>query len=147
MSRKFDFDKLIEAMQKAKTDLPRLLANQAQNHFADSFKAGGWDGRPWKEVKRRQEGTPEYKYPKKKGLSRRTKPILVKSGTLRRAVSMSARVVTWDKIQLVVDLPYAERHNEGKDGMPKRQFMGDSQALKDKQIKLINEYMEKVWKS
>lgn len=147
MGNRFGFKQIIEGVEKAKDELPRLLANQAQNHFAGSFKRGGWDGTPWKEVKRRQEGTPEYKYPKRKGLSRRTKPILVQSGQLRRAVSMSARVVTWQKILLVVDLPYAERHNEGKDGMPKRQFMGHSSVLQYKQVELINKYMQSVWKS
>lgn len=147
MSNKFGFDKVAKAMEQAKQDLPRLLANQAQNHFTSSFEAGGWDGAPWKEVKRRQEGTPEYKYPMRKGLARRTKPILVQSGKLRRAVSMSARVVTWQRIQLVVDLPYAERHNQGKDGMPKRQFMGDSTILRGEQLKLINDYMQKVWQA
>lgn len=147
MGNKFELDKVINAMAQAKEDIPRLLANQAQNHFASSFKKGGWDGSPWKEVKRRIEGTKEYKYPMRKGLSRRTKPILVQSGKLRRAVSMSARVVTWQRILLTVDLPYAERHNEGKDGMPKRKFMGHSSVLQDKQMKLINNYMKGVWKS
>jgi phage gpG-like protein len=147
MNNKFEFDKVIKAMEQVKSELPRLLANQAQNYFASSFKSGGWDGTPWKEVKRRQEGTPEYKYPMRKGLARRTKPILVQSGNLRRAVSMSARVVTWQRIQLVVDLPYADRHNEGKDGMPKRQFMGDSVVLHEKQINLINKYLKDIWKS
>lgn len=145
MSNRFGLDEVIGKMRQARDELPRLIANQAQNHFSSSFKTSSFDNLKWKEVKRRIPDTPEYKYPKHKGLSRRTKPILIKTGKLRRAVGMSARVVTWNSIRLVVDLPYAERHNEGKDGMPQRKFMGDSTLLREKQVKLINNYLGKIW--
>lgn len=144
---KFNLDKVKDNVQLLKRRLPRLLANQATKYFTDTFKSGSWEGRRWKEVERRKPGTNEYKYPKKRGLSRRTKPILVKSGKLRRAVSMSARVVTFNKIQLLVDLPYAERHNKGLDGMPKRQFMGDSKKLRKMQLILINKEIESTWQA
>jgi len=43
--------------------------------------------------------------------------LLVKSGKLRRAVEQSIRLKSFEKIQLVVALPYAEVHNEGYNGM------------------------------
>jgi hypothetical protein len=61
----FTFDKLRQNLAQVKKDLPRLLANDAQNYFLGAFKNEGWDGSKWKEVQRRIEGTPEYKYPLK----------------------------------------------------------------------------------
>jgi phage gpG-like protein len=110
---KFHLGQVLTNIQRMKQDLPRLLANQAQRHFADSWKEQGFEGTPWKEVQRRIPGTSAYKYPMKKGLARRTRAILVKSGELRRKVSMSVRTVSWEITRLVVDLPYAAAHNEG----------------------------------
>ena len=79
------------------------------------------------------------------------------TGTLRRAVGTSVRVKTWDLIKLVVGdtmvtmgkkkgfLAYAARHNEGLDGMPKRQFMGDHPELTKKQRAIITKFFDKVW--
>lgn len=37
-----------------------------------------------------------------------------------------------DHVRFFTAKEYAERHNEGKDGMPKRQFMGKSQYLENR---------------
>ncbi len=146
MSNKFNLDRVAANVEKLKTELPRLLMNQAQTFFANTFQSQAWDGQAWKVPNRRMPGTKEYKYPMNKGLSRRTKPTLVSSGILRRAVSMSARgYQPGGRMILTVDLPYAARHNEGLDGMPKRPFMGDSPLLRDKQKELINQQIAKVW--
>lgn len=142
---KFDFEKVIKDIAELKRTLPIKIANKAQRYFAATFKQGGWEGAKWKEPKRKIPGTPEYKYPKDKKLQRRTKPTLVKSGILRRATSMSARVITWSQILLVVDVPYAQRHNEGLDGMPKRQFMGNSPILETQIKEMIEKEVDKVW--
>lgn len=124
-----------------KEKLPTLVANDTKNYFSKSFINQAWNGKQWKEVKRRIPGTPEYKYPKNKDLSRRTRWILVgkKSTKLRRAVANCARVrpQSWPHVVLIVDLPYARRHNEGLDGMPKRQFMGQTVELRNKQTNRI----------
>lgn len=143
---KFNFQQVLSQLQQVQKELPVLLANQAKNHFLDQFKEQGWEGAAWQEVKRRIPGTPEYKWPQKPKASSRTNPILVRSGKLRRAVSNSIRSATFKSVRLVVDLPYAKRHNEGLDGMPERRYMGDSPALRAKQQDTINKYINKIWK-
>lgn len=145
MDNKFGFGKIKENITRMKTELPVVLANQAENYFVDSWKRQGWDGAGWQTPKRRIEGTSEYKYPKNKDLGRRTRATLVKTGALRRAVSNSIRSKTFNSIRLVVDLPYATYHNEGDGKIPKRTFMKDSPILRVKQKEKIKEFTDKVW--
>lgn len=141
---KFGFDKILRNLDGAKRTLPIQLANEARVYFTNTFKVGGFDGKKWKEVQRRIPGTNAYKYPKKKGLSRRTKPILVQYGLLRRATSMSVRTKNFKKISLVVDLKYAANHNDGIT-VPKRQFMGRSKELDRKHRETIKKVIGKIW--
>lgn len=90
-------------MDKVKKTLPVLLANQAQNFFVASWKKQGWDDKTIQRWPKRKDNGPRSK----------GRAILVKSGKLRRAVGQSIRVKTFEKIQLVVALPYAAVHNEG----------------------------------
>lgn len=146
---KFKFERVIENMTRVKKELPVVLANQAQNFFLSSFRKQGWEDNalePWKLPNRRIPGTNEFRYPKKKGLGRRTQATLIKTGRLRREVNTSIRSKSFDKIQLVVDTPYAARHNEGLDGMPKRKFMGHSSSLGKMQIEKINEFINRIWR-
>ena len=144
---KFGTGKILENVLKMKRDLPVLLANQAQRYFSDAFKQQGFDGQAWQEVKRRIQGTPEYKYPKAKGLSRRTSPILVRTGKLRRAVSNSIRNATFESVKLVVPLEYASFQNEGTGKIQKREFMGNSAALRAKQKELIQQNIDITFKA
>ena len=116
-------------LQSVQSSLPTVLANEGTRFFVSSFDKEGWDGKSWKVPQRKIPGTPAYKYPKNKGLGRRTRQTLVKSGKLRRAVNSSVKQKTFKKIVWNVDLPYAARHNEGLNGMPQRRFMGESKTL------------------
>ena len=146
MPSKFELDKLLNSVSRVKREVPIVLANQAQNYFVSSFRKQGWsDTGAWKEVNRRISGTPEYKYPAFTGLSRRTKPILVMSGRLRRAVSGSIREATFERIRLVVALPYAAAQNYGNNKIVARKFMGDSRELREKQLKLIKTSFDKAF--
>ena len=98
-------------------------------------------------MKRRQDGTPENKYPKRKGLSRRTKPILVGTGALRRAVSNSIRSATFNSIRLVVDLPYAIAQQYGTEHIDARPYMGDNAELRDQQRKTIMKTVDRIWQA
>lgn len=142
---KFNLDIVIRNVERTKRELPIILAKATQNEFVKNFTNEGFDGAKWITPNRRILGTDEYKYPKTKGLSRRTKPTLTMSGVLRRATANSIREATWDRIMLVVDLPYAKRHNEGLDGMPQRTFMGQTRDLTRLQTKIVNDYFNKVW--
>jgi phage gpG-like protein len=149
MATKFNFDRVKEKIATMEKDLPPLLANDARNYFLNSFKQQGWEGRQWKEVKRRIEGTNEYKYPKKKDLGRRKRPILIGKGStkLRRAVADSIESDSWPIIRLVVNLIYAARHNYGLDGMPKRTFMTNSKKLREKLLSRIKTESRKIWQA
>lgn len=42
--------------------------------------------------------------------------------------------------------PYAQRHNEGLDGMPKRQFMGKSPKLEQNIERMLTKQLDKIFK-
>lgn len=104
MANKFGFDKVLKNVDQLKKTLPVLLANQAQTFFVGSWKQQGW------------MATSLERWPKRKGGKDPGRATLVKSGKLRRAVGQSIRFKTFDKIQLVVALPYAAVHNDGYNG-------------------------------
>jgi phage gpG-like protein len=141
---KFHFQRVMLNIEQVKTELPVILGNQAQNYFTDSWRQQGWNGEPWKEVQRRDSSTKVYKYSKP---AARTRAILVKSGRLRRAVANSIRETRFDRVRLVVDVPYAEYHNDGTDKLPQRRFMGQSAELERKQILKITSFIDKVWQA
>jgi hypothetical protein len=146
MDNKFNFDRVRNNMEQLKRQLPILLANQAEKEFDKNFTEQGFDGEKWKEVQRRIPGTKAYRYPKTKGLSRRSKPILIGTGRLRRAVSNSKKIATWQMIKLEVNLPYAANQNDGIT-LQKRQYMGDSARLRAKQKELISKTIDKIWQA
>lgn len=145
MADKFNFTEVKRKIEQTKRELPIVLAKETEKAFVENFTTSGFFGKTWQVPQRRVPGTNAYKYPKKRGLSRRTKPTLTLTGRLRRAVGTSTRVKTFDLIKLVVDLKYAARHNDGLDGMPKRQFMGESPELTKKQKAIITKFFDKVW--
>lgn len=147
MSNKFNFDIVQKKLQGNAYDCMRELAMANKNYFVRSFNQQGWGQQRWKEVNRRIPDTKEYKYPAHKDLRRRTRFILVGKGTLRRAVNNSIKSVTANKVVFQVNLPYAARHNEGLAGMPKRQYMGESDEMKAKNIDIINKYAQNAFKS
>lgn len=139
MSNKFGFDTVLSNFKRNELVLAKKIAMIQKNYYVKSFDRQAWGGKRWKQVKRRIPGTHEYKYPKKRGLSRRVKPILTNTGTLRRAVNTSIKSVTSKGVKFEVRLPYAQIHNEGGTmgngrKMPKRQYMGWNGEL-DKLIK------------
>lgn len=153
---KFNFQQVKDNIEQVKRELPVLLANDAQKYFLAAFKDEGWNGVKWVQAQRRIEGTDSWKYPKTKGLSRRTKPILIDTGILRREVSLIAgrAEISYSKfnfnVKLSIDdttVPYAEYLNDGTPKMPQRKFMGDSPALRKILKNRIERYMENVWRT
>lgn len=155
MSR-FGFDKMKKQMERLKAELPQQLGNMGVRFFVSSFDKQGWTDsgfQAWKKPKRMITGTPEYKYPKKRDLNRHSRAILVgKSGGtrsgahihLRQSVNTSLKSAVWPYIEFAVPQPYARRHNEGLDRMPKRQFIGYSHTLATQMREKINSEMRKV---
>jgi phage gpG-like protein len=152
MSDKFRFDLIQKQFKTGSLNAMREIAMANKNFFLKSFREQKWEGKQWQQVKRRIKGTKEYEYPKNKGLRRRTRPILVGKGTLRRAVNASIRQILPAKVTFLVRLPYAAIHNEGlkmKNGqqMPKRQYMGQSKEMHIKNIDIIKKYADKSFRS
>jgi len=151
MEDKFKFGEMKQKIEHMKRELPIVLANQAQNYFVDSWQRQGWDGTGWRDVKRHDQTTPEFKYPIGLQARKVSSPILVgvyrgiSGGTLRAAVGNSIVSQTFNSIRLRVDLPYAKAQNEGTDDIPGRRFMGNSQILQPQQREKIKEYMGGLW--
>lgn len=120
-------------LDDAMRDAPKILANVGQQHFNKNFAAQSDEGERWPNVKRRESGTFEYKYPKKKYLARRTNPILVgKTRRLKNAVNRSIKSATRNRIVWgVYGAPgvYGYYHNYGI-GQNKRTFMRMSKQLR-----------------
>ena len=152
---RFNFSEVKQKIEQSNREVMVALSNQAQNYFVSSWRKQGFNGEPWKEVQRRESGTKAYKYPKKKGLQRRTSPILVgagfkaRGGTLRRAVSNMSRTAVignWSS-RMIIDVPYAGYLNEGTKNMVARTFVKQVQELTDMQQKKITQIIDKVWKA
>lgn len=133
----FGFDRIAADLKRREPIILREMANMARTHYLNAFQKGGWEGKAWKQVQRRIAGTGAYKYPKTRGLSRRTKPILVNRGTLRRAVNSCVKSISGGRIYFKVDLPYAKYHNDGTRRLPRRQFMEWSNEQHKKSVAII----------
>lgn len=139
----FHLDKKSKQFAEFKKNFLIKESNEIKNFFLKSFRNQGFTDihlEKWKEVKRRQEGTPEYMYPKKKKLSRRTKAINVNTGRLRKSIRVKS--ATEKKVVVgSVGVDYAQYVNES------RPFMGKSKVLKDKIKKKLVVEMNKIFKS
>ena len=144
MAERFNFQRVIANMDRIKTTLPRVLANETKNYFVGEFNKQQWDGKRWLDPKRKQKTT---------GSSRNKSATLVQSGTLRRAVINSLQQATFKLIHFEVkDVAYAKVHNEGLRAgrgigfqMPKRQFMGQTKKLGEIQRRVIDKTIDKIW--
>lgn len=61
--------------------------------------------------------------------------------------SIKSRVLkSYKQVRFYTDKEYADRHNEGLDGMPKRQFMGRSRYLDNQIAKKVTKELDKIFK-
>ena len=129
---------LVRATKAVKRTLPRKIANVAKNHFLEGFKRGG---------RATDDSLGGWAERKKADKNKKRRAILVKSGDLERDVDV--RKTTFEEIVLgTKDVAYGEYHNEPEDEekMPKREFLGDSQKLNRKVIKLVNRELDGQFK-
>lgn len=134
---KFNFDQIIKKLEKAKISLPKVLANDTKKFFLSSWQKQGWD-----------DGVVKSWAPRKYNKNKRAagRSILVKSGALKRAENASLKSATFDSIKFIINLPYAQIHNDGlimKNGkrMPQRKYMGDSESLRKIQKQKIQRFI------
>lgn len=138
------FAKIRTRLESAISDIPKVIANEGQKYFNEQFRSQSFEGQKWPEVKRRQPGTFEYKYPKKKYLARRTNPILIgKTRRLKNAINRAIKRVTRTGVIWGVygsEGKYGSFHNRGI-GQKPRPFMRDSRKfrsrLKQKGLQVI----------
>ncbi len=148
---KFKFGELKEKIVQLKRNLPIEIANMSQNYFVDAFDKQGFDGQPWKDVKRHDTSMPEYKYPIALRARKLSSPILVgvykgrSGGTLRRAVSRSIRSATFQSIKLQVALKYGNAQFFGTDTIPARPNMIQAKELTKMQRAKIKSFMSNLW--
>lgn len=146
---KFKFNLVLQSFKRNEINVAKEIANAQRNYFVKSFDKQGWNSQQWKVPKRRIEGTQAYKYPKNKGLSRRTKKTLIGTGQLRRDVNASIKSVTSRGIKFEVNSDYAAIHNEGLKmagtwrKMPRRQFMGFNRELNSINKEIIAKWMRR----
>jgi phage virion morphogenesis protein len=151
------FGQLRKRIDAALRRLPRQAGVLAVNHFQDNFRRQGFDGKPWKEVKRRlptggrtnRRGT-ATRLTYRRGAGR-TRGILIQTGRLRRSIRITK--TTADSVTVGTDTPYAAVHNEGLRAgrgsgfqMPKRQFIGTDRKLKQELEDLVKKQITAAFK-
>lgn len=133
----FGIGKAVRAYKLAKSSLPVVIANNSKNHFSQGFRQsggqtdasrGGWQRRK-KDPKGAQRG------------------ILIgrKGGRMWKALQVISS--TFSKIEVgILGIAYAERHNEGLDGMPQREILGPSAQLDSSNRKIILKELNDIFK-
>lgn len=162
-------DDLIRDMKKQAQELQEFLANDALdiieveglNHIEEAFDNEGFTDKtlkkwqPRKTRDKRGNDITRYKTNRrgKKGdlnqYGRRNKgrAILTGHNTGGDKLRHSYRAdKVKDGVTFHTDKDYAERHNEGKDGMPERKHIGESEALDNKVIQKIDKHIDKIFK-
>lgn len=132
----FNFDKSKQAFETFKTKAPQVLANDSLNHFSEGFRMNGG----------KTEASKTGWEPRKQNAKRNSgRGILIDTGALRRSLKVIS--ATWKNIVIgSVGTAYAERHNEGLSGMPKREFIGDSNELNEKNKKTLVRLLTSVFR-
>jgi hypothetical protein len=138
----FHLDKKSKQFAEFKKTFLIKESNEIKNFFIASFRNQGFTDKSleaWKQVKRRIEGTKEYKYPKTKGLGRRTRAINVGTGRTRKSIMVKS--VSKNKLVVgSVGVDYAKYVNES------RPFIGKSEVLRVKLKNKLKTQMGKILK-
>lgn len=144
MSKFNEYRKILEDLKKFESKIPVIvtkMGNIGKNHSLQSFRDQGFtDTSLQKWQPRKGEFSGNIARIRKRGRDS-GRAILVKSGALRR--SIRERRMGKYAVELVSNLPYANRHNEGIK-MPKRQFVGYSSRMSMKIEKMIDREIKSI---
>ena len=113
-----------------KRNIPKKIAQNATSFFQQNFEKQGFVDstlKRWKTRKRRSDPG---------------QGILTRTGRMKRSIRPTS--ATFDRIEIVADVPYAKFHNEGI-GQTKREFMGDSKQLRASIKKMVINDLKKVF--
>ncbi len=163
-------DKDLKALQKKLENIARevpelaldVIEVEGTNFIKANFAKQGFQGsslekwKPRKTTDKRGRDLTRYRTNRKgkKGAltkfgkrNKGNRPILTgyasAGNKLRRSIKANAQhnKVTWSSYKA-----YAKRHNEGLDGMPKRQFMGKSPQLEKNIERMLTKQFDKLFK-
>lgn len=135
-----------ELMQAYTRTLPVKIGTEAVHFVRDNFKQEGFVD------KKLERWTPS----KRKSIPKHPDRSYKTLSSRRRNLYMSIKKRTKPGEAIIyTDVPYAAAHNEGtnnagrnrKTKIPKRQFIGDSNALNKKVIKVIEDELKRILKS
>ncbi len=118
----YEFEHLAqqEALRIAKDEAEMFVK---QNFLNQGFKDTSFAA--WKPRKNNKDGD---------------RAILIKTSRLRDAAIVSQ--IQGDAVVFTLPMPYAARHNFGRDGMPSRPFIGNSAYLRAQISRRIQEYLK-----
>lgn len=125
---KFKFkDKALRRLRpKAMIALDKMANNAVHEFKVESFRSKSFDGRAWA--------------PRKDPSNRRQ--LLVRTGTMRSSITVLRKSMNSRLVGSMV--PYASYHNSGTRRLPKRQFIGNSRALRLKNQMVLRHYLRTV---
>lgn len=134
MGNKLNLDKKVRAFHNLRLSMMRAVANNSMNFFkVKNFDAQGFIGAP---------GHVDRWAPRKSPRDNEGRKILVKTGAGRQSIRVV--YVTVQRAIIRAEVPYMNYHNEGTPDMPKRQFMGNSEALNAENMRIITRYMKRI---
>lgn len=136
IGRGFEFNKQMQEFEAFKLKAPKVIAENTKNHYLEGFRKSGGQ----------TDASKTGWEPRQKKAKRNTgRGILVDTGALRRSITVLK--ATWKEIIIGTQrIAYAERHNEGLAGMPKREFIGDSKELNEKNKKILVTLLNKIFR-
>ena len=132
----FGIDQSVKKYASFRKTIPKIIATNSVNHFKKGFSKGGG-----------QTNDSKSGWAARKTNRGAGRNILVKTSTLQRDIQ-SLRV-DFDAIVIgtsSITSNYAMVHNEGLGHQTKREFIGDSDSLNNKNIKSIENDLDKVFR-
>ena len=166
--------KITQAINYLENEAPVVMGTEAVNHYKDSFDKQGFTDRSlekWEEVERRKPSSPwrgfQYgstvgrpgKKRRKPNSQTNYSPAAEKRPILSGQTQELMHNIEWQKkgngVVVTANTPYSKIHNEGgpmqifgktSSTMKKRQFMGQSQVLRDKIRAIIYEDLKRIFK-
>jgi len=123
--------------QFLQSDAKTIVRVESVKHFRQSFQDEGFTDETlvkWSDIS-------EKRKEQKRKANGNLPPILTDTGDLGNSITGET---VRDGAEISSDKKYAQRHNEGLAGMPKRQFMGPSKALDKKILQKLDKGFGKV---
>ncbi|GAB3734978.1 phage virion morphogenesis protein [Spirosoma lituiforme] len=119
-------------------DAKTIIRVEAVKHFKQSFRDEGFTDdtlEKWPDISGKRKA-------QKRKRNGNLPPILTDTGDLGNSITGEENS---QGVTISSDKAYAQRHNEGLAGMPKRQFMGPSKALDRKIMAKLDKGIGKIF--